>query len=96
LAGTLVEALSVIRETLCNEHILAEGSTIQVKDIMELLEVCLRTACIQVNDKFFQQRDSMAIASSLSEVVSNIFMKHYEKMALDSKRQIATLAQICG
>jgi hypothetical protein len=36
------EALSVIREMLCSDHILEDRSTVQVDDIMELLEVCLR------------------------------------------------------
>ncbi|PNF31066.1 hypothetical protein B7P43_G17441 [Cryptotermes secundus] len=49
---------------------------------MELLEVCLRTTCFQV-DKFFQQKDGMAMGKSLSPVVSNIFMEHFEKLALD-------------
>jgi hypothetical protein len=33
----------------------------QVKFIMELLEVCLKTTYIQVDDKFFQQKDGMAM-----------------------------------
>jgi hypothetical protein len=55
---------------------------------MELLEVCLRTTYFQVDDKFFQQEEGMAMAmamgNSLSPIVSNIFTKHFEKMALDS------------
>jgi hypothetical protein len=51
---------------------------------MELLEVCLRTTYFQVDDKFFQQKDDMAMGSSLSPVMSNIFMEHFEKLALDS------------
>jgi hypothetical protein len=37
-----------------------------------------------VDDKFFQQKDCMAMGSSLSLIVSNIFMEHSEKLALDS------------
>jgi hypothetical protein len=50
---------------------------------MKLLEVCLRTAYFQVDDKFFQQKDGMAMRSSLLPTVSNIFMEHFEKLALD-------------
>jgi hypothetical protein len=50
---------------------------------MELLEVCLRTTYFQVDDKFFQQKDGMAMGSSLSPIVSNIFMEHLENLALD-------------
>jgi hypothetical protein len=51
---------------------------------LELLDVCLRTTYIQVDDEFFQQKDGMAMGSSLSSVVSNIFMEHFEILALDS------------
>jgi hypothetical protein len=68
------EALQVIR----NEHhddTLAERSVLQVEAITELLEVCLRTTYFEV-DKFFQQKDSMAMGSSLSPIVSNFYMEH--------------------
>jgi hypothetical protein len=61
-----------------------EQPILQVKAIMELLEVCLRTTCSQVDNKFFQQKDDMAIGSSLSLIISNIFMEHFEKLALDT------------
>jgi hypothetical protein len=37
-----------------------------------------------VDDKFFQQKNDMAMGNSLSPIVSNIFMKHFEKVVLDS------------
>jgi hypothetical protein len=36
----------------------------------------------QVDDKFFQQKDGMAMGNALSPVVSNIYMEHFEKLAL--------------
>jgi hypothetical protein len=78
------EALQVIRNTLHNNDTLAERSPLQVEAIMELLDVCLRTTYFQVDDKFFQQKDGMAMGSFLSPIVSNIFMEHFEKLALDS------------
>jgi hypothetical protein len=42
---------------------------------MEVLEVCLRTTYYQVDDKFFQQKDGMAMRSSLSPILSNIYME---------------------
>jgi hypothetical protein len=68
-----------------------EWSVLQVEAIMELLEVCLRTTYFQVNHKFFQQKDGMAIESSLSPIVSNIFMEHFEKLALDSAQYKSSL-----
>jgi hypothetical protein len=44
-----------------------------------------------VDDKFFQQKDGMAIGSSLSPIISNIFMEHFEKLALDSTQYKTSL-----
>jgi hypothetical protein len=78
------EALQVIRNKPHNDDPLVERSVLQVETILELLEVCLRTTDFQVDDKFFQQEDGVAMGSSLSPIVSNIFMEHSEKLALDS------------
>jgi hypothetical protein len=51
---------------------------------MELLEVCLRATVFKVDDKFFQHKGGMAVGSSLSPIVRNIYIKHFEKLALDS------------
>jgi hypothetical protein len=51
---------------------------------MELLEVCLRTIYFQVDDKFFQQKDGMAMKISLFPIISNIYMEHFRNLALES------------
>jgi hypothetical protein len=60
------ETLQVIRGMLENDNTLTECSVLKVDAIMELLEVCLRTACFQVDDRFYQQKEGMAMGSSLS------------------------------
>jgi hypothetical protein len=62
---------------------MVEQSILQEKAIVELLEVYLKTAYFQVDDKVFQQKDGMAMGSSQSSIVSNINMGHFEKLALD-------------
>jgi hypothetical protein len=76
------EAFQVIRNKLQNDHKLTERSSLEVGAIMELLEFCLKTTYFQVDDKFFQQKDGMAMGNDLSPVVSNIYMEHFEEMAL--------------
>jgi hypothetical protein len=51
---------------------------------MELVEICLRTTYFQVDNKFFQQKDGKAMGNFLSPIVRNIFMEHFEKLALGS------------
>jgi hypothetical protein len=50
-----------------------------------------RTTYFEVDDKFFQQKDGMDMGSSLSPIVSNIFMEHFEKLALDSAQHKTSL-----
>jgi hypothetical protein len=69
----------------------AERFVLQVEAIMELLEVCLRAIYFQVDGKFFHQKDGMAMGSSLSPIVSKIFMDHFEKIALDSAQHHPSL-----
>jgi hypothetical protein len=78
------EVLDVIKDLLTEDQTLAQRCPLQVDGIMELLEMCLRTTYFQVEDKFFQQKDGMAMGNSLSPVVSNIYMEHFEKLALDT------------
>jgi hypothetical protein len=57
---------------------------LQVEAIMGLLEVCLRATYIQVDDKFIQQTDGIAVSSSLSPIFSTFTGSIFENMALDS------------
>jgi hypothetical protein len=67
-----------------NDNTSAEWSVLEVIAIMELLEVYLRITYFQVEDKFFQQREGMAVVGFLLPIVSSIFMEYFEKLALDS------------
>jgi hypothetical protein len=85
------EALQVIRNKLQNDHRLTERPFLEVEAIMELREGSLTTSYFQVYDKSFQQEDGMAMRISLFSVVSNIFMKHFEEMALGTANHRTTL-----
>jgi hypothetical protein len=76
------ETLQVISNKLHNIYTLVRWSVLQPEAIMELLEICLRTTYLQVDDKFFQQKESMAMGSSQSPIISNIYMEHFENLAL--------------
>jgi hypothetical protein len=52
---------------------------LQLEAIMELSEV---------DDKFFQLRDVMAMGNSLSPIISNIYMEHFVNLALGSEQNI--------
>jgi hypothetical protein len=61
-----------------------ECSPLQFENVMELLDICLTTRYFQFENKLCQQKEGMAMGNLLSPVVSNIFMEHFEEMALDT------------
>jgi hypothetical protein len=73
-----------IRSRLSADPSLPEHSPLHVEDMMELLDICLKTTYFQFEDRFYQQKEGMAMGNSLSPVVSNIYMEHFEEMALDT------------
>jgi hypothetical protein len=54
---------------------------------MEILEVCMRTTYFQVDDKFYEQKERVAMGGSVSPVVSNIFVETFEQLALTTTQQ---------
>jgi hypothetical protein len=78
------EVLQVVRDRLSTDPSFLERAPLQVEDVMELLDICLKTMYFQFEDTFDQQKEGMAVGNSLSPVVSNIFMEHSEEIALDT------------
>jgi hypothetical protein len=78
------EVSQVVRNKLSADHSFPERSSLQVEDVMELLDICLATTYFQFEDKFYQQKEDMAIRNLLSPVISNIFMEHFVEIALDT------------
>jgi hypothetical protein len=58
--------------------------SLHIEDVIELLDICLTTTYFQFEDKFYQQKEGMAMGNSLFPVFSNIFMEHFEEMSLDT------------
>jgi hypothetical protein len=61
-----------------------ERSPLQTADVMKLLDICLTTSYFQFGDKFYQQKEGMAMDNALSPVVNNVFMQHFEQIALNT------------
>ena len=78
------EALVIIREKLENDEDLEERSAIPVNSLMELVTFCLKTAYFQLENQTYQQVDGVAMGSALSPIVSNIYMEHFEELALNT------------
>jgi hypothetical protein len=78
------EVSQVIGNRLNSDPSFLERSPLKVGGAMELLDVCLTTTYLQYEGKFYQQKEGIAMGNSPSPAVSNIFMEHFEEIALDS------------
>jgi hypothetical protein len=79
----LVEEVSkVIKKKDSVDSTVLDHSPLQLEDVMQLLEICIKTTYLQSED-FYQQKEGIAMGSLLSPVVSYIFMDHFEELAVD-------------
>jgi hypothetical protein len=68
------------QDTLVSFDVVSLFTNVRANETLQIIENKLHND----DDKFFQQKDGMAMGNSFSPIVSDIFMKHFEKLALDS------------
>lgn len=76
------ETLAIIERRLENDESLTKRTNIPIPTIMELLSICVNTTYFQFKEKFYKQTDGMAMGSSLSPFMANIFMENLEQEAI--------------
>ena len=78
------ESITIIRDRLIHDDTLAERTTLNPDQIIELLSFCLKTTYFQFNDCLYRQVEGAAMASPVSPIVANLFMEDFEQGALSS------------
>ncbi|KAJ8911005.1 hypothetical protein NQ315_011270 [Exocentrus adspersus] len=78
------KTLSIVRNKLENDNNLKDRTKLNVSVFMELLTLCIKTTYFQLENDFYQQDFGMAMGSSLSPIMSNIFMEHFEETYVKS------------
>ena len=78
------EALRVVEKWLSADDSLKERTSISTSQLIELIELCLRSTYFQFQDKFFEQTDGAAMGSPPSPVITNLYMEHLEENALQT------------
>ena len=78
------DALQVVEERLFADYSLKERTRIPAPQLIELIELCLRSTYFQFQDKFFEQTDGAAMGSSLSPVIANLYVEHLEEHVLQT------------
>ena len=54
------------------------------KETLHLIEICLSSTFFSFKSKFYEQTKGTTMGSCLSLIVANIFMEHFETLALNS------------
>ena len=78
------EALKVVETRLTKDPTLVDRTSIPVPQLMELIELCLRSTYFQFQDDFFEQIDGTPMGSPLSPVIANLFIENLEELAMHS------------
>ena len=80
------ETMDVVKHKLQNDTSLEDRTPIPIETLCELIKLCLTTTYFQLGEKFYEQREGTAMGSPLSQVIANLYMEHFEKLALDSSQ----------
>ena len=76
------ETLLVVQDKLTANSLLEERTCIPKDNLMEML-TCVATTFIGMGSDIYQQ-EGLAMNSSLSPVLANIYMEYFKEMALGS------------
>ena len=77
-------ALNIIRDLLEKDDELNDRMVLSVQNITELLGFCLHNTYFSFQNKFYEQIEGVAMGSSVSPIVANLFMEDFERKPLTS------------
>ena len=76
------DTLHIIRKRLEEDSTLKLRTTLQVEDIMELLQFVFPTTYFSFRGTIYQQKFGTAMGSPVSPVIANLFMEWLEQQAI--------------
>ena len=76
-------ALGIIKDLLEQDNILKERIVVLVKDIILMLEFCLKSTSLS-RVKFMKQVEDRAMGSPISPIAANLYMEYIEQKALST------------
>ena len=74
--------VNIIQQRLANDKELQQRTSMSIKHIIILLELCLKSTSFVFQGQYHQEMEGAAMGSPLSPIVANIFMEDFEKEAL--------------
>ena len=79
-----VDGIAAVRSTLEKNDSWESRTPMTVDQIVELIDICLKTTYFSFMGKFFKQQHRCAMGSLVSPIVANLCMEAFEINALDS------------
>ena len=76
------KALQVIQERLSNDTSLSDRTPLSPERITRLLELCLKCTYFVYDGTYYLQIHGAAMGSPVSPIVCNLYMEHFESLAL--------------
>ena len=77
-------ALNIIKDLLDKDNTLKERTVMEVRDIILLLEFCLKNTYFSFQDQLYEQVEGAAMGSPVSPIVANLYMEYLEQKALST------------
>ena len=77
------ETLAGVRDKLAADPSLEERTCIPIDNLMEMLTFCVETTYFGMGSDIYRQ-EGLAMGSSLSLVLADIYLEYFEEMALGS------------
>ena len=76
--------LNIIKDLLEQDDTLCNRTVLSVQNVIELLGFCLHNTYFSFKSKFYEQVEGVAMGSSVSLIVANLYMEHFEGEVLRS------------
>ena len=84
-------AQRIIKDLLEKDPTLKDRTVLTVKDIILLLELCLKNMYFSFQDQFYEQVRCAAMGSPVSPIIANLYMEYFEQNALSIAPNIQAL-----
>ena len=77
-------ALAIIKDLLDKDTTLKERTVMEVRDIIFLLEFCVKNTYFSFQGQFYEQVEGAVMGSPVSPIVANLYMEYLEQKALST------------
>ena len=78
------KAITIIHDKLLTDDTLHERTSLSPTHLTKLLEICLKCTYFPYDEAFYAQIHGAAMGSPVSTIVCNLYMEHFESIALST------------